>query len=346
MPRRLVLLSLLSFGCALAEQPAITPPPTLPSKRPDIRGARLFLTGDFLYWMAEQEGLDYAFKAKGTDGSTPITDGRVKSITPDWGIGFRIGLGYRLPHDQWDLYLQGTRYFNTTEHRQEVHNHQFISIPFATIPGATDALKVDPAKWHLRFNCLDFEFGRSASFSRFFAVRPFVGLRAASIDQRFDVRYLLAMPLPDVGLAHLKIDTRNDYHGIGLRLGSDVEYYFISSLSVFGQGSGSLLYGHGVGDTRIEFEALQSHDDGTLLHAKQSQHLIRSNLEARLGLKWRTKLYRDRAAFTLMTTYDMAIWFDQNQLVNFLLISNTWQTERRDGDLTFQGVAISGRFDF
>ena len=76
-----------------------------PTTRPDhydSRGARLYAVGDFLYWHADQEGLDYAVTSSNpivVNGSS-LNGGHLKKPDFNWEPGFRLGMGYNIPYDQ------------------------------------------------------------------------------------------------------------------------------------------------------------------------------------------------------------------------------------------------------
>src|SRR5579871_2675914 len=76
-----------------------------------VDGYHLFLTGDLLYWKAEENGLTYAFKAKNPSISAINGTLHLKEPHFNWDLGFRAGFGFILPHDHWDLYFNWTRLY-------------------------------------------------------------------------------------------------------------------------------------------------------------------------------------------------------------------------------------------
>ena len=74
-----------------------------PSARPQIKGgADLFIIADFLVWEAHENGLPIAIESQ-TNNS--LTHGKVENLDFEWDFGFRVGAGYNLPHDGWDVRL-------------------------------------------------------------------------------------------------------------------------------------------------------------------------------------------------------------------------------------------------
>src|SRR3989304_8918027 len=78
---------------------------TAVTSRPMIDGAELFATVDALYWKATEDGLEYGLRNHFPPDTAVIFKGTAKTIESDWNAGFRLALGYNIPHDQWDLNL-------------------------------------------------------------------------------------------------------------------------------------------------------------------------------------------------------------------------------------------------
>jgi hypothetical protein len=62
----------------------------------------VFLTADFIYWTIRQDGMFYAVSGAGTGAS----GGKVHDLDWKWEPGFKVGLGFNLPHDGWDLFAE------------------------------------------------------------------------------------------------------------------------------------------------------------------------------------------------------------------------------------------------
>src|SRR5690242_20390378 len=55
------------------------------------KGARVYIIGDFLYWTAYQEGLNFSYKAKGQPEQLPLSDVKIVEFDSAWNTGFRVG---------------------------------------------------------------------------------------------------------------------------------------------------------------------------------------------------------------------------------------------------------------
>ena len=158
-----------------------------PPARPQVKdGADLFIFGDLLYWNAHETGLPVAILQDGP--STNLSDAEVKNISFDWDFGFRLGVGYNLPHDGWDLNLTWLRFITDGSRRVNAHGDDII---FATrLPPADgtagDTFQKARGHWRLRFNQLDLDLGREFFVSKWLTLRPHFGLRADWVRQKWD----------------------------------------------------------------------------------------------------------------------------------------------------------------
>ena len=248
-----------------------------PSARPGVRdGSDVFVTAAALYWKPNESGLEYAID--GTDGgnTTYAKEGSVLNSRSKYSWGFKVGLGYNMPHDGWDLYLNWTHFtskkgWDCCEEGCEeecgecgpcvptpVNPCPSIIFPvaadFATPfipPGyyACDAF----SKWKLRLNILDLEMGRDFFVSKYLSLRPNFGLRGVKINQTQAIQYngilttegpQLMKPLT-IGTMNIENHIKNGakFWGVGPRAGVNTLWSFGSGWGLYGDAAISLLYG-------------------------------------------------------------------------------------------------------
>lgn len=90
-----------------------------PAARPIVQnGVDLFVSADFLWWKAEQENLEYVatvnLGSNGTSGVGALVNsyqGQYHAPNFKYQPGFRVGIGYNLPYDGWDLFVNWTRFY-------------------------------------------------------------------------------------------------------------------------------------------------------------------------------------------------------------------------------------------
>ncbi len=242
-----------SFSAALASEESLSASSSPqnssrmfdPNAMPNSHG--LWLDGELLFWKSNMGSLRYGITSKST---SLIKDGHLKQPHFEWDWGFRLGLGYKLPHDQWDLFA------NYTYVRGNAHGHANRSdnVVFPTW-----------AIW-----------------------------------------------------------------GLG------------SGFGIYGNGSAALLSGHFDVHEKEKLEKA----DLRLVDIKNVVDNLVATADLALGLQWDYLFSRDRLHFGIKFGWEFNLFFDQNQLFNFLGSGSPGALSFKNDDLTFHGMTLGLRFDF
>ncbi|MGE3535038.1 MAG: Lpg1974 family pore-forming outer membrane protein [Parachlamydiales bacterium] len=295
----------------------------------------LWARGDLLIWQAAEDNLLNCFIIS-SNLNTPHRG--FNQVDLEWDLGFRLQIGYTAPYDGWDLSLDWTRY--TTDADSTVHAKGNNHIPSpawgaSAINQPILFLERSKAKWHLHFNQLDLELGRSYYVGKYFTLRPNFGLRSAWIDQKLHFDYISSTPSLSV-----KGNLHNRFWGIGLMLGMGADWLFNKHWSLFGETDYALLFG--------DFDISQSgkRSNGIGWNQKKDFDSGKGVLDIAAGIKYHFLFHKERLGLTFRTGYEYHVYFNQNQY----LISNGSDNFENfieiKGNLAFQGVMISGQFDF
>ena len=164
-------------------------------------GVNLYLYGDLLCLTAKEEGLEFAGVMKGPPSLfsnpsavqiAPVNKTAFHSVDFDWNVGFRLGGGWHMRHDFWDLFIEWTHY-NTEDHKSlhpdpdsktlfivNIDSRSGVSTPLSYMGLARSAEE----KWKLDYDTLDLNMSKSFWVSDRLGLTPHVGLRLAWIDQR------------------------------------------------------------------------------------------------------------------------------------------------------------------
>ncbi len=280
---------------------------------------------DFIYWRADEGGLEYATSGK-----------HVEKPHIKWDPGFKIGIGYVLEqHDFWDIFLRWTHFQSHQHGKKDGTVLPWWSPTF--LGGAATSAK---AKWKLRFNLLDLELGHDYFISKAIAIRPLLGLRGASIRQHYDASY---QGVFSTGPLSTSFKAQNNFSGVGIRAGAQMSWYFVEDWSVIGSLTGSLLYGH--------FNIKQHVRGLSTTSIDQELSRVAPNLETSLGFQWEKFFCKDQYRIAVSLAYEFSQWFSQNQMTRPELIDGNGQTnvthfEKINGDLGLQGGTLQVRFDF
>ncbi|MBS0649840.1 MAG: hypothetical protein JSR93_01640 [Verrucomicrobia bacterium] len=303
--------------------------------------------GDWLYWRANEEGLNYALRGVRPLIATQGIKGELFDISPGYHSGFRIGVNAIFPRDKWDLLFYWTSYHNDSHSSVSPKASQTVWPVLLNINNNPFALSAK-ADWKIHINVLDLELGRSFFVAKHLSIRPFIGFEAAWIKQHLNADYFNItlfqfgqfFPGDDIS-SH----NRNLFSGYGLRGGINTKWPLFCGISLLGNVSFSLL----CSDFDIsQYEKNINSSPRTSL--KDDLHLTSQSLQMFAGICWEWQFMKNRCYFNLHAGWEQQIWFDQNQMNIFLndssLRANVGNTINQQGDLTLSGLALGAAFGF
>jgi len=322
-----------------------------------LNGPGFYFNADFIYWKPDEDGLEYAYKFKSLNNVGPnfVQNGRLEDVDFEYEPGFRLGAGWTTDYDEWDVYACWTwLHASASDH---AHNHQpgvdvlvplWFPVQLALTNNFQRSAESASGHWRLHYNVLDVNLGRKYFVSKAISLRPHFGLRTAWIDQHFNNSFK-GLDYSSSRATHFH--GKNDFWGIGLRTGINLQFFFNKNWSMYANGSGALLYGDfDLSHTVKGFDPSNPTNYTRLYHEKEDNHRLRTNLEVGAGFTWETFFHQDRYHFSLSAGWDFVEWFNQNELRKFIGYQNpdlgagTYLVE--DGDLGLQGFTLSARFDF
>ncbi len=336
-----------------------------PPARPDVKdGADLFFTADALLWRAAEDGLEFAEETF-QDTNHDLDDGRVLNPDFKWKWGFRVGVGYNMPHDGWDLYLNWVR-FTSRDHRENRVNPpvaidmglgdpapgpgvttMFANVGSNSANGPITNIQKAKTRWNLKLNLLDLELGREFFVSKWLTLRPFTGLRSGWIDQKFNNRYALLLPT-GADSTVFDIEQRCRFWGLGIRAGMNTLWSLGCGWGIYANAAISLLPGR----FHVRYDQDSTQLPPAVSVAIETDHDTKDHLsvaraitDLALGLRW-DKLTCDEAyhiAFRI--GFEQHHFFGQNQFRNYEYDTNSRPVSRATiGDLSTYGV--TGGFEF
>ncbi len=320
--------------------------------RPMVKeGTNLWVMGEALAWQAVEDNLYYAQEttlgAIPANGRAPISY-KILDVDFGWDWGFRIGAGYNIPYDRWDIGLKYTHMKNVSRGHAKDHGTTNVSQIWGTATGggllgvATTSAK---GSWKVYLDQVDLELGREFFVGEHLTLRPHVGARSTFIFQRF--RSIVFGFDPGVGV-ELTNDTmlKNQFWGFGFLAGLGTDWKLKWGFSIFGDVDFSLLFGffkvHEKGLLNNGGEA-NAGRDWLLANSFRTEKPV---FDLDLGLKWCSGSCESRARLTLKAAYEYHLYMNQNQWQqptgnpNFNTLSAT------PGDLGYQGISLSAQLDF
>lgn len=160
------------------------------------------------------------------------------------------------------------------------------------------------------------------------------GLRRAWIDQKYDVTYDGVFQFLTGGTVTslsqtTTFDAKNCFKGIGLRFGSDGEWFITPHWTFLGGASTSMLYGKFNIHERIAGARILDLGTGPVLFPetlteKRRIHRPRINFEGLLGLQWHTCSPSKKCRLGIGAFYEFSYWLNQNEIYNRVFANNTY----------------------
>jgi hypothetical protein len=310
-----------------------------------------YFHADFVLAQAQEEGLDYAIENR-QNSLTAVDGGYVSGFSDtsnswDWRYGFKIGMGFFLNHDAWNVDAEWTWFYSKQNASTNLIGTGYL-IPLwmpSTFVPAVALAKDASAKWNLTYNTFDVKLGRPYHLSRYLVANPHYGIRAAWIEQRYLARYSGGPLLPYHAGGSNDFLARNNYWGVGARAGFDLEYLLGSGWSLFGKFAAALLYGK---FHVLQYTTLANGYDAEVDH---EFYQIEPNMDLSLGVSWGRFYSKRKYHVTAIVGYDFHHFWHQNNMRKWMRKDVTAaayavsETTPR-GDLDIGGFDFQLRVDF
>ena len=324
-----------------------------------------YVYGQFLLMQVKEEGLEYAMTQNTTgganDNSFPLTGGDIQGYSTghhnwDWTYGCRVGLGFYLNHDAWNIEAEWTYMRINNDSGKNVTGGALL--PFWLPPNvqintdATDPNVASSARWTGNINTLDLKLGKPYHVSRYVIFNPYFGLRMAWIEQDYTSRnggtFVVEGGADDEDLV---VKNKNDFWGVGPRAGIDTEWHLGAGWFLFGKASASLLYSH------FDVHQELTYSDDTFYQLKHDFYTNSPNMEIILGLCWSHLFSKNKYMVSLKAAYEMHQWWEQNRLRRFFdkdtdtsgnadISASSSNDEVARSDLKVNGFSFTLQFDF
>lgn len=323
----LIPISALLFalpGWSAIEEPTRTNPPA----NPWAEDSNLLWVGaEALLWQAVEDNLQYVMTSDA--GSTSV-DRDLVSPHFRWYWGYRVGVGYQMPHDGWDGKLLYTRIKNHAKGKARNQDQTLFQYWGEEENALAGTITLAKASWRSDLDQFDLNLGREYFVGKRLTIRPNGGLRATWLFQKYDVHYTNQFDVEQ------KIDITNRFWGFGLVGGVDTDWRFGGGFSLYGGADFSILLGF------FDLDQKGHQDDISIWNAEKSFRAGTSIIDMELGIKWARLVSNNQLGFTFKAGYEYHLYFNQNQFVTPL----DSHFRANEGNLAYQGVALSGQINF
>jgi hypothetical protein len=323
-----------------------------------------YLVVDFLYWVAKQEGNNYAatgaaITVPGTvDPNTGLTPpdissrGNVYAPNPGLYPGLKVGLGMNLEHGKWDLLAEYSYLYSkavSSVYSNDLNagilpifsytpnNSILSSTTYVASSGATGFVSGAKSKWTLQFNNINLELGKAVPFFCNLVLHPHFGLEVSWQQQHLNAEYFVSSTTaPSTSLGNNEVIFNQTFWGVGPRAGIDGEWQCCKHVGLFANSGFAALWGQFSGVSK-------SYDTNTT--AGYAHQLIANQLyqpmtlspvmQLSLGVHF-DWMFCNCYRFAVDAAWETQTWFFQNQHSSSIA----------DTDLVMQGLTLGARCDF
>ncbi|MBI5273545.1 MAG: hypothetical protein HY860_00640 [Chlamydiales bacterium] len=302
-----------------------------------------FVDGEYLLWHAYEDGLAYAVEINST------TDrGDVQDLDFDWDSGFRAGLGYRMPHDKWELDANWTRFYTSasgsTSTSTQLLYPEWDVLAFPSYQSGSPITIIN-GSWNLHLNVLDGEISHYFMTTPSLSFKPHMGIRGIWIKQTYHTQITGGI-VPQTILFNDIFTVNSFARGAGFRAGLDTQWEFCKHWSLFGNIGGSLLFTT-FNIEEKDYRSTAHNPPLTLIFdiKDQIQQLV-PTVDLAMGISWDYS-FSDMVALCLQLGWEFNDFFGQNKFRHFFLNDNSsYSFVGSQEDLTMQGLVVSARLDF
>ncbi|MCL6756151.1 MAG: Lpg1974 family pore-forming outer membrane protein [Candidatus Rhabdochlamydia oedothoracis] len=302
-------------------------------------GWDLQVSADALLWQLFEDGLNYAVET--TNNGFPVRADEVKS---KYNWGFRIGLDYTLPHDNWDVALCWTHLISSRKGSSIANDPSNVLIKtqgFASAKNPFEGYAVANSRYHNRLDQINLNVGREFFVSKWVTLRPFFGLRADWLRQRLRTSYGFSNVVNgDPVTTDQFTNQRNKWWGMGIESGLNTQWSFCNGFSIYGNVATAIEYGlQKLQLNEINMVGVMENNSASF---SRSYHICRPILDLQLGLGWDYNFCDFH--FGLKLGWENHVYFDQSRFLSYNTVNYSDNTS--GGSLTYQGWTLHACFDF
>lgn len=313
-------------------------PDITPSAGPRVvDGVNMFFTGDYIYWTAKEDNLEYASTGYTNNPAFSVSSGQSKSPKSHYETGFKAGFGFNFGHDSWDSLLNYT-WFQSNHNKSSIEADYDDGLTPSFIPYITlelsDFFNSAHSNWGFHFNNIDWELGRNCYISKYLSLRPFVGLKGSWQKQTFNNQY--QGEVSDKAFTYHN-NNKSSFWGVGIRSGLNTSWHLSESWSLFGDLALSALWSSFDIHRNDSYEI--SHDMAYPVKEKGNTNTLSPVLELGLGVRKDVWFFQDHLHVSVQAGWEEQVWWNQNRLSLDLGLA-------RGGNLYLQGLTARIRFDF
>ena len=290
----------------------------------------MFFSGDFLLWRAHNYATCYVIRNYDDSIGQPYQPGYEEIITREyqtidskWDPGFRIKTGYNTPYDQWTLTAAWTHYNTKHVSSLTVDDYSLDGLNFYDgspfLWSDIERFNYARGSWQLNYNAWDLDLGKTFYVIKKLSLKPFIGLRGASLYQKKHYFYN-DFEYASIAYFHLpSISTKNNYWGVGPRFGLTTDWHLAKYFTFFGDASFSLLFGEVDYQSEMSWiSTINLTQDLITNYNYNNYYEMKPTASILLGFSTGGCFHNDKLYFGLNFAFEYNYYWDQNFDKNFI----------------------------
>lgn len=316
-----------------------------------------YLSANFLYWVAEEDGLDVGANQKNPGTSNPRPHSlEYYHMNFDYHPGFQVSFGMNCgKRSDWILQAEYTRLHTENHGAGSVPaiwfndiQPNFLSPEINLVPGTAigySFLKT-AGKWKNHIDLVDLDLRRSFQPNKQLVLTPLFGLRSGVLNQRYHGNYLATYIADTSRLYTLSSIAKQQSWLIGPKAGLLTDWLLGAGCKIFGNIDFSLFYQH-FKDSFRDFDSV-----GVCSITSGKLNRLTPNLRVGLGFGYGTYFANHNSHFNFTIGYDFQIFWNQNYMSTLVFnkmiaaAGPVYFNGAKPADLLIHGLTTSVRFDF
>ena len=303
----------------------------------------MFLTAKFLYWDVQQEGMELGPLFATNPVSSNIQPSGVLVLDDEYKPGFKVGLGWNTPFDDWVATAEYTWFHHNISRNQGASpflTSNFLQAKATPFDYTTeDLFTSSESRWNIDLDVIDVVMSRPCYQGVRLTINPSFGLKGVLLNQKYTITGNVSGGAFNPTKAYAKTDS----WAVGPSLGIEGSFLLGEGFRIMGSMSGALVF------TRYNnikyFAQTQAVGKPDLDLTAPAQNRVRSIADAAAGLGWGMYLCNQKYHIDFSATYEFQVYWNQN-MINWFSASLIGLNGTSPGNLYFQGLTVSGTFDF
>ncbi len=306
--------------------------------------------GSFIYWNAQQEGLDLGISSTDTGTLLPPINGEFLFQSTDYKPGFKAGLGFSMDKSYWSAFIEYTWFRSKTHMSASAPSDSRGGIPVYILSNWFErqtnlAASSLSSKWKLHMDLLDLCFVRPYYQGTHLIVAPFCGVRAQWIRQRLSIDAEVFTTSINTPAQNARSVNKSNSWAIGPRGGIQGQWHLGWGLRLEGDTAASLVFTRYLRVSNDQTPTTSIAGAGGVSARFYHANCLRLVNELNLGLGWGSYLDCRNYHLDFLAIYDFQVFWNQN-IMRQLADTLADGTGHSPTNLYLQGLTFKMRFDF